>query len=149
VAGRAGRGHAKGEVIVQTSSPDNPTISLAASQNYLKFYEEEIAVREMFGYPPFSSLVKLTFSGDNEKETRQAAESIRQHIANFLPKEFEIHPVIPSGHAKIKDKYRFQLLLRGPNVYPMVQAIHYAKGQFFIPKTVHALIDVNPTSTFF
>lgn len=149
VAGRAGRGHAKGEVIVQTSSPDNATISLAASQNYLKFYEEEIAVREMFGYPPFSSLVKVTFSGDDEQETRQAAETIRQHIANFLPKEFEIHPVIPSGHAKIKDKYRFQLLLRGPNVYPMVQAIHHAKGQFFIPKTVYALIDVNPTSTFF
>lgn len=149
VAGRAGRGQVKGEVIVQTLVPDNSTIELAASQNYLKFYEEEVAIREMFGYPPFSSLVKITFSGADEKATKRAAEGIRQYVANFLPKEFEIHPVIPSGHAKIKDKFRFQLLLRGPSVYPMVHAIRGAKEQAPLTKDVHVLVDVNPTSTFF
>lgn len=149
VAGRAGRGHTKGEVIVQTSLPDNATIALAASQNYMKFYEDEIAVRELFAYPPFSSLAKLTFSGANEKETKQAAETIRHYITSFLPQEFEIHPVIPSGHAKIKDKFRFQLLLRGPSIYPLTQAINYAKEQAPLAKTIHLLVDINPTSTFF
>lgn len=149
VAGRAGRGHAKGEVIVQTSLPDNETIMLAASQDYLQFYEKEIAVREMFGYPPFSSLAKLTFSGTDDKETRRIAEAIRQQIMNFLPKEFETHPVIPSGHAKIKDKFRFQLLMRGPSIYPINQAIDFAKQKIAMPKSVYLLIDVNPTSTFF
>lgn len=149
VAGRAGRGHSKGEVIVQTSLPDNATISIAASQDFLKFYEEEIAIREMFGYPPFSCLAKLTFSGKNEKETKHSAEAIRQQIIYFLPKEFEIHPIIPSGHAKIKDKFRFQLLLRGPSIYPMNQAINFARDQVRLPKTIYLLVDINPTSTFF
>lgn len=149
VAGRAGRGFAQGEVIVQTMLPDNATIGLAARQDYLKFYEEEISVREMFGYPPFSSLVKLTFSGHNDKETRQIAEEIRQSIVSFLPKEYDIHPVIPSGHAKIKDKFRFQLLLRGPSIYPMVQAINLAREKVVLPRSIYLLVDVNPTSTFF
>lgn len=149
VSGRAGRGYAKGEVIVQTSSPDNPTILMAASQDFIKFYEEEISVREMFGYPPFSSLIKLTFSGIDEKKTRQIADVIRQHIAAFLTQAFEIHPVIPSGHAKIKDQFRFQLLLKGPSILPMNQAINHARSQTVIPKGIYLLIDVNPTSTFF
>lgn len=149
VAGRAGRGQTKGEVIVQTSSPENSTILLAASQNYLKFYEEELSVREIFGYPPFSKLTKLTFSGKDEQGTRKTAEGIRSHVAHFLPKEFTVHPVIPSGHAKIKDKFRFQLLVRGPATYPITQAIHYAKGKVQYSKDVHILIDINPTSTFF
>lgn len=149
VAGRAGRGHSKGEVIVQTLLPENETIALAASQNYLKFYEDEISVREMFGYPPFSSLVKLTFSGECEKETRQVAEMLRGYIASFLPKEFTIHPIIPSGHAKIKDKFRFQLLLRGPSIYPLNQAINHARAQMQLPRSVYILVDINPTSTFF
>jgi len=148
VAGRAGRGQSKGEVIVQTSSPTNSTIMLAASQDYAKFYEEEMKVREMFGYPPFSSLAKLTFSGPSETETRQIAERFRQQLTQYLPQDFTIHPVIPSGHAKIKDKFRFQLLLRGPNIYPMAQAIHKAREQMLIPKRVHVLVDINPTSTF-
>lgn len=148
VAGRAGRGRSKGEVIVQTSSPTNSTIMMAASQDFATFYEEEMKVREMFGYPPFSSLAKLTFSGASEQETRQAAETFRQHLAKCLPKEFSIHPIIPSGYAKIKDKFRFQLLLRGPSVYPMTQAIHDGKSQVPMPKTVYLLVDINPTSTF-
>lgn len=148
VAGRAGRGRSKGEVIVQTSSPTNSTIMLAASQDYEKFYQEEMNIREMFGYPPFSCLTKLTFSGPSEIETRQVAEKFRQYIAQSLPQEFAIHPVIPSGHAKIKDKFRFQLLLRGPGVYPMTQAIQIARNQIILPKAVFLLIDVNPTSTF-
>jgi primosomal protein N' (replication factor Y) len=149
VAGRAGRGFAQGEVIVQTSLPENATIALAARQDYLKFYEEEISVREIFGYPPFSSLVKLTFSGECDKETRQFAEFMREYIVSFLPKEFDIHPVIPSGYAKIKDKFRFQLLLRGPSVSPMVQAINHARSKVLQLRSISMLVDVNPTSTFF
>lgn len=149
VAGRAGRGRSAGEVIVQTTLPENSTILLAASQDYQTFYNEEIAVREMFGYPPFSNLVKLTFSGENEGETRAAAEKLRQGILPLLPPEFEVHPAIPSGHAKIKDKFRFQLLIRGPSIYPINRAIQTARELLPVGKNVHLLVDINPTSTFF
>ena len=149
VAGRSGRGQSKGEVIVQTAMPDNATIKLAASQQYLEFYKEELAVREMFSYPPFASLAKLTFSGIEEKATRQAAEAFHQQIAYFLPQEFTVHPVIPSGHAKIKDKFRFQLLIKGPSIFPIIDAVNHAKTKFLLSKKISLLVDINPSSTFF
>lgn len=149
VAGRAGRGYAQGEVIVQTSLPENPTIMMAAKQDYLSFFKEEIEVRQMFGYPPFSSMVKITFSGENEMGVRHFAESFKQHLSGMLAKEFELMPIIPSGHAKIKDNYRFQLLIKGPSVYPMSHAIAALLEQQTRSKAVKVLVDINPTSTFF
>lgn len=149
VAGRAGRGQAQGEVIVQTCLPENPIIALASSQNYQKFYEEEIEIRRMFNYPPFSSLVKLTFSGVNADAVRQAAERLRVELIKVLPKEYELHAIIPSGHAKIKDNFRFQLLIRGPAIQPVSNALAVFKENSFLPKSIHLLVDVNPMSTFF
>lgn len=149
VAGRAGRGRISGEVIVQTCIPDNSTIQLAARQDYLKFYEEEIGVRQLFGYPPFSSLVKLTFSSAEAAHARLAADTVRQFLVAHLPSTYEIQAVVPAGHAKVKDKHRFQLLIRGPSVYPVSTLLHAAKQHHPLPKDTYLLIDVNPSSTFF
>lgn len=149
VAGRAGRGAIAGEVIVQTSLPDNPTVLLAASQNFPQFYEDEIAVRKMFAYPPFSHLAKLSFSGTNPTTTKNAAELFRQKLIQLLPRDFTIHTVIPAGHAKVKDKFRFQLLLRGPNIYTLSHSISSIYSQTNFPKNIKILIDINPLSTFF
>lgn len=149
VAGRAGRGSEAGEVIVQTSLPDHSIIRLAASQDYPSFYEEEIGVRKLFGYPPFSSIAKLTFSGKTESTVKTFAEEYRHEISKMLSETFELLPVIPSGHAKIKDNFRFQLLIRGPCIYPISQAVTALKDQNIQPKSVHLLCDINPTSTFF
>ena len=149
VAGRAGRGTTPGEVIVQTCMPENETISLAAKQDYIHFFEQEIEVRRLFNYPPFGSLVKLTFSGKDIEHVRQTAETMRTELINSLPNHYEIHPVIPSGYAKIKDKFRFQLLIRGPAIQPISNAIALLKQNSPLPKSIHVLIDVNPTSTFF
>ena len=85
VAGRSGRGAVSGEVIIQTSLPDNATIQYAAKQDYLGFYSEEIAVREAFGYPPFRHLAKLLFSGRDAHLIMQAAERIRSALIQTLP----------------------------------------------------------------
>ena len=78
VAGRSGRGNTSGEVIIQTSLPDNATIQYAARQDYAGFYTEEIAAREMFGYPPFKHMAKLLFSGnDLKKPWRPGSDSAR------------------------------------------------------------------------
>lgn len=149
VAGRAGRGHVKGEVIVQTCMPENTTLKLAAEQNYEKFYEEEISVRKLFEYPPFASMTKLTFTGIHEEETKQAAVVYRKKLTTLLPENFTLYPIIPSGHAKVKDKFRFQLLIKGPSVFPIGQALEAVNQQFTLPKEIRLLTDINPSSTFF
>jgi primosomal protein N' (replication factor Y) len=149
VAGRAGRGAVAGEVILQTCLPDNMTLLLAAQQNYAQFYQEEIAVREMFNYPPFANLIKMTFSGLEMSETKQTAETLRAALLNHLPATFELHPVIPCGYAKVKDNFRFQLLIKGPHVLVFNRALQEALQNLQLSKKVKLLVDVNPTSTFF
>ena len=46
-AGRAGRGAKKGEVVIQTYSPEHYSIQTAARQDYQAFYTEEMNYREL------------------------------------------------------------------------------------------------------
>ena len=149
VAGRSGRGIVPGEVIIQTSMPSNGTIQYAAHQDYIGFYQEEIAVRELFNYPPFSHLAKFLLSGKNVKQTQEVAEKFRETLIRFLPSQFEFNPVVPCGYTKVKDLYRFQFLLRGPTMYPLNGALQTFYQKYPLPRQIKLFVDVNPSSTFF
>jgi primosomal protein N' (replication factor Y) len=149
VAGRAGRGIIAGEVVVQTCMPDNPTILLAAKQDYEGFYREEIATRELFEYPPISQMVKVAFSCEKLGLVKAFAEQFRNGLQGLLPASYELHPVIPAGHAKVKDQYRFQFLIRGPGVASVTKALEAMQQKVSLPKGVRLRIDVNPVSTYF
>lgn len=147
VAGRAGRGDLPGEVILQTCMPENSTIQHASQQDYFTFYDEEIAVRKMFGFPPFGQLVKIAFSGPEEQKTRSLAESMRSQLLRLLPSSYHLHPVNASGHAKVKDRWRFQFLVRGGSTQPVTKAINQLN--FHTPSKYRVMVNVNPLSTFF
>lgn len=149
VAGRAGRGEIPGEVIIQTKMPDNTTIQLSKTQDFEKFYNEEIAIREMFNYPPFTNMAKIVFSGKIQEKTENTAEKFRSHLIRNLPASFEINPVIPSGHAKIKDHFRYQFLIRGQGIYRISEALENLSKNNLIPSDVKLFIDINPVSSFF
>jgi primosomal protein N' (replication factor Y) len=147
VAGRAGRGSLPGELIIQTHLPENSTIRLAASQDFVKFFEEEIKVREQFLYPPFAKLAKLTFSGTEEGKVSGFASAFRTQLLKQLPPQCACYPVVPAGYAKVKDNFRFQLLLRGPSSTMLSRAIQTAKAELPPPHGIRLLIDINPVST--
>ncbi|MCB1149382.1 MAG: primosomal protein N' [Chlamydiia bacterium] len=146
VSGRAGRGVFAGEVLIQTALPDNSTILHASNHDYLSFYNEEIALRKLFGYPPFIHLVKVSFSGVDEAEVSRTAERFNEALRKVL--SYEILPVTPAGHAKVQDRYRMQFIIKAPNVYDAVRAYHHVLAGFQI-KAVRIQIDVDPTSTYF
>lgn len=149
VAGRSGRGTAQGEVIIQTMLPDNSVIQHASRQDYPAFYEEEIGIRELFRYPPFSQMAKFVFSGKNLRLVQETALDVRERLMQFLPPDFEFHPLLPCGHAKIKEQFRFQFLIRGPTMVPLNKALQRLQDSYRLPKQIRMLIDVNPSSTFF
>lgn len=148
VAGRAGRGVTAGEVIIQTALPDHSVIQYAASHNFEDFYQEEMEVRALFGFPPFSQLLKVTCSGLEPSVVEALALSLRHHLLGSLPSHFAIHPVVAAAHLKVKDRFRYQFLVRGPSVYPMVHAYNRALSDHKSSK-VTVVADVNPSSTFF
>lgn len=145
VAGRSGRGALAGQVIIQTHLPNHPTIVHAASQDYENFYREEIEVRKTFLYPPFTHLIKLAFSGLSSLKTSQYAQKIRSFLIQRLPPSFEILPVVPSGYAKIKDRFRFQFLIKGENTRPVTEILEKTPIK---NAEVRVAIDIDPLSTY-
>lgn len=143
VAGRSGRGALKGEVIIQTFLPEHPLIALAQRQDYVHFAEEEMQIRKLFHYPPFTHLVKLTFKGTHAAEVEASACRYRETLIARLPPHFEILPVVPAGHAKVKGAYIFQFLIKGEKLKTLLSLI-----QSELPPE-RLFIDVDPLSTFF
>ncbi|MEK6264335.1 MAG: primosomal protein N', partial [Clostridium sp.] len=67
VSGRSGRGKKEGKVVIQTYNADNLTIQYAANNDYDSFYKNEIMLRETMDYPPFTSILVVTMSSEDEK----------------------------------------------------------------------------------
>jgi primosomal protein N' (replication factor Y) len=151
VAGRAGRGFTPGEVIVQTLLPEHSTILHASKQDYEAFYKEECETRKLFDFPPYSKLTKFRFSGPDETVVQNVAHAYLETLKKYLPATFFCHPVLPSGHAKIKDQFRFQFLIRGPVSGPVQKAVEQTEKELkgTLPSSVLKSIDVDPSSIFF
>lgn len=145
VAGRSGRGALSGEVIIQTHMPDHTVIELAKAQDYEGFFQQEIALRDLFHYPPFTHLVKITFRGKEAGRVQSFAESLRKKLIRDLPSHFEILPVVPCGHAKIKGDFRFQFIIKGEKMGQLISLLKQIPPE----KDIRLFIDVDPLSTFF
>lgn len=146
VAGRSGRGALPGEVLIQTRIPSNYALKSATTEDYETFYKEETAIRSLLSYPPYSQLAKLIITSEDHRAAETYANTLRLALTNALPDTFELYPVMPCGIARIKNRHRFKLIVKGvpitsfaalfPNILPP------------IPKEVRLLIDINPLSTY-
>ena len=74
VAGRAGRKDKQGLVILQTKSPELPVISQVLNNDYEQLYEDQLAERQVFRYPPFYRLIYVYLKHRKEDVLEQAAE---------------------------------------------------------------------------
>lgn len=149
VAGRAGRGDVSGAVFVQTFNMGNPILKHALSQDYLSFYNQEIESRKFFNYSPFTHLVKIVFKGKLEDKTLELAQKFYRKLKFLMGVNEEVHEPLPCGYPKIKEIYRFQILLKGRNIYQINQKIEQVKNDLYLPSGIRLLIDIDPSSTFF
>jgi primosomal protein N' (replication factor Y) len=118
VSGRAGRSKDEGKVILQTYSPKKYVYNLAANYNYKGFYEKEINLRKTTKFPPFSTIIRLLFSGENQEEvqevTRKCFVDIKEIKENFKT-DFYYLDAMKSPISRIQSKHRFQILMRVAN----------------------------------
>ena len=84
VIGRAGRAKDHGIAIVQTNSPNEQTIQLAARQDYMSFYENEIKIRKAYTFPPFCDLAVITLSYVNEQALNKDADKLMKDLEKEL-----------------------------------------------------------------
>ena len=118
VAGRAGRGDDPGRVVIQTFLPDHYAIALARTHDYPSFYREELARRRPHGYPPFRALLQVALSALDDDGVRRAAEALARVPSQLLglqeAEHVEVLGPAPAPIARVRDRFRWQLLLLGP-----------------------------------
>ena len=111
--GRCGRGEKSGEAYIQTFTPDNEIIRLAARQDYESFYRQEIEMRRLQHAPPFSDRIGFSASGPDEQRVILALMKAKTMLQGmFSPEDgVEILGPVPFPVVKISDRYRYRLFL--------------------------------------
>ena len=120
VVGRSGRGNSKGMAVIQTYTPDNLIISMAAKQDYDTFYNTEIEVRKAMLYPPFADICLIGFVGQNQTLTLKAANAFLKSFIDLAKKEYPTLPLrilgpSPALVVKVSNKFRYKLIIKCKN----------------------------------
>jgi len=147
VTGRAGRGEELGRVIIQTYQPHHYAIHLAQHHDYDAFYNREITARQPLGYPPFSRLVNIRFSGVKELQVQTTAETVAAYLhGHEWGNRAEILGPSPAPLVKLKDRTRWQLLLKShyPSVLHAFCRALLAEKNRLCPQAVTMSFDVDP-----
>ena len=162
VAGRAGRGQDHGRVIIQTYAPRHYSIQCAARHDFTRFAAQEQRYRKQLGYPPYTRMINIRFEGKDGKLVEKIAELFSQKIEHTLQspefkQEFksirtagpQILGPAPAPIERIKDRERWQLLVKGPNrqlLHALIERARDAFVQAKPPRSVRTIIDVDPYS---
>ncbi len=114
-AGRAGRGEEQGKVIIQTYSPDEKVLRYAASADSDTFFENEIMLRRLTGYPPFTNIIRLVFYFSDEDCLRREAQEVYFTLRESdIAKKGEIFAPIPARKSKMNENFRYQFIIKSP-----------------------------------
>ena len=150
MSGRSGRSDLEGRVVLQTYSPRHYAYRYIANYDYKSFYEKEINLRKTTKFPPFTTIVRLLFSGDNEDLVKEIVKINYNNIfelAQNYKDDFVYYDAMKSPITRIQKKYRYQILIRLKrekareiidNIYKICDNNQNAKVGFFV--------EINPSS---
>ena len=149
VAGRSGRGEFSGSVIFQTYNPDFYALESAKQQNYGDFYQTEIQSREEFDYPPFSQVVRIILSSENNFRAEKSAQEIAMRLNTIIDKQGISERLIVLGPTpcvieKIKGMNRFQIIIKNKLEEKGHAFLSKFMNQITMPKDIKLTIDVDP-----
>ena len=155
VVGRSGRGELKGKAVIQTLTPENEIIRLAAKQDYDEFFKTEITLRKALVYPPYCDLCVIGFTGENETIVKSAARETLDLLKKYVGGEFKGEKVIalgpmPARVAKVNGKYRHRLIIKCRNsarLRQMISKILIETGSDSRFSKVTVFADMNPETT--
>ena len=110
VVGRSGRGTKPGRAIIQTYTPENETIRLAAEQDYEAFYASEIEVRKLQNAPPFTDHLSVTISGMTESLVVEAGRFVRDRLEALIGrKKADFLGPTPLNVVKVNNRFRYRV----------------------------------------
>ena len=153
VVGRAGRGVRTGRAIIQTYTPQNDVILRASEQDYDRFYENEIKLRQMRGLPPFRDMYVFTLSGLNEgavlRSCMRLADGLRawQQEKSMQGADLQILGPAAAPILMVNNRYRYRITVlgkSGPALRNMVGFLLKSAHSDQLNRGVSVFADLNP-----
>ena len=145
VAGRAGRAEAVGRVFLQTFRPKHYVYRLASCYDYAKFLEMELSTRQATNFPPYTTIVRILVTGEEDT-------TIKQYIASVMKKlrtregELEYLGAMRSPLGRLMNKFRYQILVRfGARDGILDWIDEVIKGEE-TKKSMNVFLEINPQS---
>lgn len=150
VSGRAGRGKKPGKVVVQTYSPENFSIKYAMENDYISFYKEEIEIRRNMNYPPFAKILAINLSSEDEKLLIKSIQDLgdKLHLKLDNNDKMEVLGPCPCGISKIKNAYRWQIIIKGDFTLELAEDIKNITYNELssVYNYIRVSLDVNPNN---
>jgi primosomal protein N' (replication factor Y) len=147
VSGRAGRHELSGEVIIQTYTPEHYSIQLASEYDFESFYKKEMTVRRAFHYPPYYYLALITISHENHVQAVQAGQQVVRLLQERIQPGTIILGPTPSPIPRIKDRYRYQCMIKykhEPNLRKKIQEITELFKESIQKNDLQIIVDMQP-----
>ena len=148
VAGRAGRGPKGGKVLVQTRSPRHHALVHAAQHDTEGFLRAELGLRRAPPYPPVVALANLVVSGADEGAVGRRAAEVADWCAALVSRydlPLEVLGPAPCPLARIKERWRWHMLLKGPS-RAVGRVVRYGARRLTRAGDVRVVIDRDPVS---
>ncbi|MBM2803771.1 MAG: replication restart helicase PriA [Deltaproteobacteria bacterium] len=152
VAGRSGRGDDPGRVIIQTYAPDHYALEFLIAHDYKGFFAAESEFRRALNYPPYGRLVNLRLDGPKMAEVEQRAQALAaglrelQHRTAIFREQIEVLGPAPAPIEKLRNRFRWQLLLKGKQSAPLLDFARHARALIPRSPSLRLHIDVDPYS---
>ena len=143
---------AKAEIVIQTYVPQHHVIRALAERTPSIFYESELAARQALGYPPFGRLIGLRVSGTKEELAEAAATrwaGLLRSAGSTSASAVEVLGPIPATPARVRGRFRRQLLVKGTDESALRQAVRATLAEMEKTSRAGGLrydIDVDPQS---
>ncbi|PUB18126.1 primosomal protein N' [Paenisporosarcina sp. OV554] len=149
VSGRAGRHDKKGEVVVQTYTPEHYAIQYAQNHDFISFYHQEMMNRKQFAYPPFTFVVLIQITHEDVLMTAEYAHKAANWLRENLSNTAEIIGPTASSISRVQNRYRYQCLIKykkEPMLPDVLQQLIRIYRTDWLKKGILMSIDLNPSS---
>ena len=115
VSGRAGRSKDEGKVVLQTYAPRHYVYKFASNYDYKGFFRKEANIRQTACFPPFSRIIRLLFSDNNENYVREMLKVCYteiEQLKSVYGDQILYLDAMKSPIKRIQNKFRYQILMR-------------------------------------
>ncbi len=117
MSGRAGRADSKGRVFVQTYNPEHNVIKFVQTHDYKGFAEQELQMRELFGYPPYGSILKIKITGTHQGKMEESAQMLATELQTAMQmREIEVQGPFYSVIKRVNGVYRMYIICKGQHL---------------------------------